>query len=148
MTKHLYWLLSLIIITTWGCSDSPRPKNVVETPDESTEVRLSFRRLDQELFAQNKSLDGLKNWHEHQLGTDTLFYRLYLQNILQILPDSQVVFSLYRFVGDRLWKELQAEVEKAYPNTKQQDSSLNTAFFTSKSSNTASITRSTSWRSS
>jgi len=128
MTKRLNWLFSLLLIGVLGCSDSPRPKNVLEVSEPKEELRLKFHRLDKDLFSQNKDIAGLQAWHANMLGSDTLFYRLYLQNILQILPDSQVVFSLYRFVGDRLWKELQAEVEKAYPNTHAQDSALNQAF--------------------
>ncbi len=128
MTKHLYWLLALIILGVSSCSDSPRPKNAIDNQEVKQELKLNFHHLDRELFAHNKDLKDLQAWHANMLGTDTVFYRLYLQNILQIMPDSQVVFSLYRFVGDRLWKELQVEVEKAYPNTNAQDSALNMAF--------------------
>ncbi len=128
MTKQAFGLFYLLILFLCGCSNGPRPENVVEPVPVAEEFSLKFHHLDRELFQNSKSLPGLQQWHAHQLGTDSLFYRLYLQHVLQVLPDSNAVFSLYKFSGDRQWKALQTEIEKVYPTTNDIDSSFNQAF--------------------
>ncbi|MES2627388.1 MAG: hypothetical protein V4616_00340 [Bacteroidota bacterium] len=116
----------LLLIT--ACSDGPRPKNVIETKAVSEDFRLETSRLDVPLFANSHSLGQLQAWHQKELATGPEFYKTYLQNILQVKPDSATALSLYKFTGNPLWKELQGEIEKAYPNTDTIDGQLTRAF--------------------
>lgn len=117
---------SLLLIA--GCSDKKRPDNVIETEEVPETFKLNTTRWDKELFANSGSLDSLGAWHGYMLAKGSPFYKIYLKEVLQILPDSGTTFSLYRFSGNPQWKELQTEIEKKYPTTDSIDQVLTTAF--------------------
>lgn len=119
---------AVMLLTFTACSDSKRPKNVIETESVPESFKLKTERLDVGLFANSGSLEALQSWHQKQLASGSIFYRTYLEKILQIKADSATTLSLYKFSGNSLWKELQGEVAKTYPNTDTIDQQLTTAF--------------------
>ncbi|HEX4887110.1 MAG TPA: hypothetical protein VFV37_03600 [Luteibaculaceae bacterium] len=115
--KHVRRLLVLSVgIAALGCNrSSPKPENIISEKVVENNVQVNIYRLDTAVFAAAKQLDTLAAYHRSMLAEPRSFYRTYLANILQVLPDSNTVFSLYRFAGNRQFRSLQTEIAKAYP---------------------------------
>ncbi len=125
---RIYFYILLVGVFFTACSDSPRPKNTIKPQAIPETFAMRFERLDVPLFKRGKSLDSLKAWHQSMLADGPAFYKLYLDQILRVVPDSATTFSLYRFAGSRDWRDLQKDIEQMYPTTIQLENRFTRAF--------------------
>lgn len=120
--------LVVFSIAMYGCSDKPRPKNVIEPAEVPASFSLKSERFDQGLFQNSGSLESLQKWHYKQLASGPAFYKVYMKEVMQTAPDSGAALSLYKFSGNAEWKDLQREIEKKYPTTDSIQQQFNTVF--------------------
>ncbi len=123
MIKFRVLLLILTVVCLWSCDDSRW-----EVDTDGIEYDGEILRLDKELFDYQTTLDAERlTALEKTYGP---FLDVYLMDIMQIGRHDNAMTPglLGRFVGDRVWQELQKDIERIHPSLELEQDQLSEGF--------------------
>ncbi len=123
MQKCSFWLLGILTLMLHGCVDDPLD---VDISGHGTDLNIS--RLDQKLFeALKQDPDRV---HQELLATEGVAYPFYFSKMLGLgsVYDPNAGFNLYRFVNDKVIREVYDTMRLAYADISDIEAQLESAF--------------------